>query len=83
MLPHVLLGDLVRFLIDRVSDAGAGDPAVGSALAPLEQAARSDDERLRNLTVVSFLENLDPDDEAARELLRSLGPTLRSHLPKP
>jgi hypothetical protein len=79
-LPHVLLGDLVRFLSERVQEAGPADPAVQTALALLESAVTSDDERLQNLVVVSFLENLDPDDEAARALKGALGPALRAQL---
>lgn len=74
LLPHVLLGDLVRFLIARVKEAGTSDLAVQSALALLKSAANSGDGRLQNLISVSVLENLDPDDPHARALKDALAP---------
>lgn len=80
LLPHVLLGDLARFLIARVKEVGTSDLAVQSALALLESAANSGDGRLQNLVLVSFLENLDPDDPPARALKDALAPSLRAQL---
>ena len=80
VLPHVLLGDLVRLLCARVESAGIGDQSVQGALALLEAAASADDQRLQNLVVVSFLENLEPDHAPSQAIKGALGPALRAHL---
>lgn len=73
LLPHVLLGDLVRFLTGRVKDGGISDHAVQSALVLLALATRSADQRLKDLVAVSFVEALaGPGTLALKDALRSL-----------
>ena len=62
VLPHVLLGDLVRFLSNEVEVRGVEGTGVKPAMDLLERAMDSSDLRLQELVVVSFLENLDPND---------------------
>jgi len=79
VLPHVLLGDLVRFLSAEVELRGAEALALKKAIPLLEDAACSEDERLQELIVVSFLENLEPDDPSFLAIRNSFGPGLEEH----
>ena len=67
VLPHVLIGDLTRYVIvsyrQMSTDAsGQARQAVDRALALLEQAMQSTDAQLQALVSVSFLENLHQAD---------------------
>lgn len=78
VLPHVLVGDLVRFLLQEVRTHGAGSTALRAAMDLLEQAMSSDDQRLQELVAVSFLENLDPEDPGFTEISTLFGSSLRA-----
>jgi 3-hydroxybutyryl-CoA dehydrogenase len=80
VLPHVLLGDLVRFLAGEVQASGADSVAADEAVRLMEQAAASGDPRLAELVSVSFLENLDEDDEMFPAVRRRFGPHLAEEL---
>jgi hypothetical protein len=76
VLPHVLLGDLVRFLSNEVTVRGAQSTALRAAMALLERGMESPDARLQELVAVSFLENLD-STAASFPVIRGLfGPRL-------
>jgi hypothetical protein len=67
VLQHVLFGDLTRFVL---SARERGDSAVvGRSLAFLERANQSDDQRLRELVGVSFVENVGPWDPEMRQFI--------------
>ena len=89
-LPHVLFGDLTRFIVDAVSDDHDGASPqfreVNELLAFLENAFANSDQSNRsdgitNLIAVSFLEYLmfpnNAGEAAVRELL---GPALKTEL---
>jgi hypothetical protein len=76
LLPHVLLGDLVRFLSNEVALHGPESAALRQAMLLLEQAMASADPRLEELVAVSFLENLDADDPSFPVITSLLGPRL-------
>jgi hypothetical protein len=76
VLPHVLLGDLGRFLSNEVAVHGPQSAALKQAMDALEQGMQSDDPRLEELIAVSFLENLDVDDPSFPVIRKLLGPRL-------
>jgi hypothetical protein len=80
LLPHVLLGELVRFLSSEVALHGAEATAVRQAMPLLEQAMGSGDERLEELVAVSFLENLDASDPSFPAIRSLFGPRLQEQL---
>jgi hypothetical protein len=76
VLPHVLLGDLVRFLSNEIQVHGVETGAVQQAMALLECGMASDDARLQELVAVSFLENLEPEDPSFPTIRKMFGPRL-------
>ncbi len=64
VLPHVLLGELVRFLSTEAGTHGPESAVLKQAMLLLERGMGSPDSRVQELVAVSFLENLDPDDPA-------------------
>jgi hypothetical protein len=82
VLPHLLLGDLVRFLSDEVHRYGDGCAALGPAMDLLEQGMTSTDPKVQELVAVSFLENLDPQDPSFPAIARLFGPGLREQYDK-
>ena len=73
VLPHVLLGELVRFLCTNDQTGTVRTKAV----ALLELAMESDDPRISELIAVSFLENLDPQEDVSHSITKLFGPRLR------
>ena len=76
VLPHVLLGDLVRFLSREVELRGVESIALKQAMLILERGMSSRDPRLQELVAVSFLENLDPADQSFQAIRNLFGPRL-------
>ncbi len=76
VLPHVLLGDLVRFLTAEVESHGDASAAVKPAMVLLERAMGSREPRIQELVAVSFLENLDPEHSSFSALRTLFGPRL-------
>ncbi len=76
VLPHVLFGDLVRFLENDVALHGAEGEALKQAMLLLEHGMDSPDPRLQELVSVSFLENLEPGDPSSPAIRRLFGPRL-------
>jgi hypothetical protein len=76
ILPHVLLGDLVRFLSREVEVHGDESVTLKQAMRLLESGMGSADARLQELVAVSFLENLDPADASFRTISELFGPKL-------
>jgi len=61
LFPHVLLGDVTRWVVEHA-------PAT-HVLVALERHLSTGDEDVGNLIAVSFLENLEPEDEVIRAAL--------------
>ena len=85
VLPHVLVGDLTRYVIAsyrqmRTDASGQARQIVNRALALLEQAMQSSEARLQELVSVSFLENLHQADEDYDAIKTLLGPHLEKEL---
>ena len=75
VLAHVVFGDLTRFVQETALQRGANSPVVANILNFLEDAMSSEDEKVRELVSVSFLENLDHDIPAYAEIRAMLGPS--------
>jgi hypothetical protein len=82
LLPHVFLGDVVRWIVSMSSQKGATDP--GSELAvflrELEGIFASGDNEIQELISVSFLENLPRLGEESAVIRTQLGPALAKEL---
>jgi hypothetical protein len=71
LLPHVLFGDVTRWLVARGPDA--------AVLAVLERHMGTGDDEVQNVLVGSFLENL-IGETGWKAIRRALGPRLRLQL---
>ena len=78
LLEHVLMADLARYVIAEFRSGQI--ETVSTALEILESAAVSFDERLRELVVASFLENLHQAQGDFARLRHLLGPVLQEQL---
>lgn len=76
VLPHVLFGDLVRFLSSEAASRGAKSVALKQAMLLLEGGMGCEDPRVQELVAVSFLGNLDPQDESFPAIRSLFGPML-------
>ena len=76
LLPHVLFGDLVRFLSSEVELHGPESPTLKQAMRLLEQGMANGDTRVQELVAVSFLENLERDDASFSAIRALFGPAL-------
>ncbi len=83
LLPHVLMGDFTRFLIDSYRKGAGGEAGsehhldvTRTSLEVMERAMSSSDPNLQELVSVSFLENLDQSDAAYEGIKALLGPNL-------
>ena len=76
VLPHVLFGDLTRFVLD----ARANDDAdrVTRSLTFLDRALRDGDDYVQNLVAVSFVENVGPSDPAQADFIATWPTALRN-----
>jgi hypothetical protein len=76
-LPHVAFGQLVSFLDERLratASAAASDPVLPRVVDFIEAAAASGDEKVTNLVMVSFLENMHILGLNCRRVRALLGP---------
>jgi len=82
VLPHVLMADLRRFLVDRITTND--QTTLAEFLREIERLASSDNPSVRNVVDVSFIEDLvlgDPGELAALEMIRpQLGPATTASL---
>jgi len=75
LLPHVFMGDVTRFTIAQAK-APLNDSIVVSLLECLEEGLREGGEEVKELIVVSFVENLIGETTT----LASLGPLIGGNL---
>jgi hypothetical protein len=75
VLPHVLFGDLTRFVLD--AHQRGDDDLVRRALAFLDSALREGDDGVQNLVGVSFVENVGPWDADQAQFIASWPDALR------
>ena len=77
ILPHVLLGDLVRYLKSGARREGPERVALDEAMVLLECGMQSADTKLQELVAVSFLARLDPEDEDFEAIRSRFGDRLK------
>jgi hypothetical protein len=77
VLPHVLLGDLVRYLKSIAGSQGPERVALDEAMGLLECGMGSTDAKLQELVAVSFLARLDPEDEDVEAIRARFGDRLK------
>jgi len=70
LLPHLLLGDITRWLVER--------GPVAEVLAVLEHHIDAGDGDVQHVIAVSFLENLFGDDPGELAVRAALGPRLKA-----
>lgn len=76
VFPHVLFGDLTRFILSQRQQGV--DEVVAKSLAFLEDAAQSNDPLVENLVAVSFVENVGPWDSAMAAFIEGWPPHLQA-----
>ena len=77
VLPHVLLGDLARYLKSVAKSNGPERVALDEAMGLLECGMSSADTKLQELVAVSFLARLDPEDEDFEPIRARFGERLK------
>jgi hypothetical protein len=77
VLPHVLLGDLVRYLKSVARSQGPERVAVDEAMGLLEWVMGSADTNVQELVAVSFLARLDSEDEDFEAIRARFGDRLK------
>ena len=75
VLPHVLLGDVTRFVVEAHADGTTG--VEDRCLRVLDRALREGDEEVVNVVEASFIENVGPWDKSVRRWIDSWPVTLR------
>ena len=77
LLPHVLFGEVSRYVVQQVrANENALTAPVSRILDCLEQGVASGDEQVRNLVSASFVENLAEYDDVLARLKALMGPNL-------
>jgi hypothetical protein len=76
VLPHVLLGEFTRFLLEDIRSNGMSSEVAIRSLHFLESCASSSDSALQELVAVSFVENLEPTNDLHQRILHVSGPHL-------
>lgn len=85
LLPHIFLGDVVRWVLTLMATARAEGSLTAQRelrefLSHLEDVYVGGNEELQELLSVSFLENLPRPEEDGAEIRTQLGPTLQKQL---
>lgn len=80
LLPHLLLADVTRWLVARLSEKGRSDSVLASVLEFLEKHFVSGGEHVSELIAVSILETMPLKGEDSAELRELLGPAMQDHL---
>ena len=85
LLPHIFLGDVVRWVLALMATARAEESLTAQRelhefLCRLEDTYAGGNEELQELLSVSFLENLPRSGEDGAEIRNQLGPNLTKQL---
>jgi hypothetical protein len=75
LLPHVLFGDVTRFVMDAYEEGRSG--VERRCLEFMERALRDGDDDVKNVIQVSFVENVGPWDPAVRDWIATWPLTVR------
>jgi len=76
ILPHVLYGDLTRFVVAAAEEGH--DELVRRVLAFLEDELAHGDEMVQNLVAVSFVENVGPFERSTAGFIATWPPGLKA-----
>ena len=76
VLPHVLMGDIVRFVIENLENQD-WQPSLVRLLAHLEEGLRKGIQEINDLIGTSFAENLIGEPGGLRSLWPLMGPLLK------
>jgi len=79
LLPHVFMGDVTRFVVSSYKNK-ENLVSVKKILDLLDQAIRSEDEKLQELVSVSFLENLPQEEACFNDIKKLMSDDLRDEL---
>ena len=79
LLPHVLMGDIVRFVLENLENED-WQPGLVRLLGHLEEGLRKGPEEVQNLVGASFAENLMGEPAGLRRLWPLAGPLLKKEL---
>ena len=79
LLPHVFMGDLTRFVISE-SENVESRTTLTTLMRYLDDGLRTGSDEVKELIVVSFVENLLGEVAALRSLKPLMGPRLRSEV---
>lgn len=74
VLPHMFLGDVLRWMLSREAEDVQGE--IAAVMSILEEAFSAGDARRKELISTGFVENLPRSGEAGAEIRRRLGPNL-------
>ena len=79
LLPHLFIGDVARFAIERASERN-NEPMLARLLGCLEERLANGPEEVRELIVVSFVENLQGEVPTILALAPAMGPLLKQEV---
>ncbi len=80
LLPHLMMADVVRWCIARISSHGTKDPHLQKMLRDIEDTYGTGSESIDKLIGASFLENLPQQNEVGADLRNFVGPKLKAQL---
>lgn len=82
LLPHVLMADITRFILDLLDKDHnqSNEEKISIFLRHFENALKLGDEEVKNIVVVSFLENLEQDSPSYDLLKSRFGKELQNSL---
>ena len=79
LLPHVFMGDVSRFAIAE-AEKPLGRASVSTVLEHLEEGLKSGSDEVKELIVVSFVENLIGETSSLKVLKPLMGSTLKAEV---
>jgi hypothetical protein len=79
LLPHVFMGDVTRFVIAEAANPKRQE-TITSLLEYLEEGIQTGSDEVRELILVSFVENLTGETKMLQLLKALMGQTLRSEV---
>jgi len=79
LLPHVFMGDVTRFAIVEAEKPGSRG-SLATLLGHFEDGLRTGSDEVRELIVVSFVENLMGETTGLKALKPLMGPSLKTEV---
>lgn len=84
IIPHVFFGELTRFIVNmaKTSKLTGNFNNLDNILKYLEEVYKSKEQDLRNLIEVSFIENLDINDQSYKIIFEHTGGLIKNAMKK-